>query len=482
MWYNVDKGPAMKRRIVSIFILLLFLLAMPLALAGVGFGLPAQYSKTYYAELPRLFGKLKETEGKKIVVIGNSGVAFGLDPYLVEREVDGYAVCPFGLYGAIGTKAMMDLSRVNIGEGDIVLLAPEQTRQSLSLYFNSEYVWNAVDGNYGLLRYLRNPGEMVGGFPGFASRKFGYFTQGNAPDPTDVYAVSSFDKNGKMTYDRPYNLLPLGYDGVSRISYDPAVFSPDFAEYVNAFNRFVTGRGATLYFAFAPVNASGIAVGTTSEGIDAYYDAVDALLDCPILGDPHRYIFESDWFYDSNVHMNSAGSEVYTAQLIRDIKVAVGDPTAVEIVLPEKPQRPAGEEPDDDGPDAAFFTYEESGDGWNITGLTENGRTMSVIRIPDFYHGKKVLSFDETVFAGNDRLEELRLGKYIYGIADRSFDGCINLKRLYVCPDNEPSRCVVYFALLDGAPQCRIYVPKERASAYANDYFWSRYGAYLEEY
>ncbi len=471
----------MKRVAVTIVIVVSLLLAMPAALLCVGFCLPPQYSATYYAVLPKMLERLRSAEGKKIVVIGNSAVAFGLDPDLMHGEFPEYTVCPFGLYGAIGTKAMIDLAKDNISEGDIVILAPEQMSQSMSLYFNSEYLWNAADGDFSLLTGLENGGEMVAGFPAYVGRKFGYYINGNAPVPTDVYAAASFDDHCKMIFERPYNKLPLGYDA-SRISYADGTLSPDFAEYVNEFHRFIKKQGATLLFGFAPVNLSGIETGTSEADIERFYDHADSLLDCELLGDPRGYVFESDWFYDSNVHVNSAGSVLYTDRLVRDLKAYLLDDSPVSIEIPQKPQAPDDEPSGEDGEDAALFEYEESGTGWNITALSEEGRGRAVITIPDFYRGKRVLSFSASVFRNDTALEELHLGKYIFGIEDGSFGGCAGLKRLYVHPDRQPSECSVYFALLEGAPACRVYVPADLLTAYANDYFWSRYGAYLEGY
>ena len=471
-----------KRNVLAIVVTLIFLISIPVSIVCVGFCLPAQYGKTYYAVLPKMFNKLKETSGKKIVVVGNSAVAFGLDPKLAESELDGYTVCPFGLYGAIGTKAMMDLSRVNIGEGDVVILAPEQISQSMSTYFNGEYLWNAADGNFGMLKYLKNAEQMTGSFVGYVGRKYGYYSKNSAPSPTDVYASSSFDDDLKMTFERPYNKLPLGYDPIGTISYKTQIFSREFADYINEYNDFVTSRGAKLLFGFAPVNAQGIETGTQVGDIDAFYDYADALLDCEILGSPHGYIFESDWFYDSNVHMNTAGSAVDTDRLVRDLKAILGDSSPVDNQLPEKPIAPDDDETGDDGKDAALFNYESEGTGWKIVSLTEEGARVSSIEIPDFYKGKRVLSFAPSVFGGNTAIEEIRVGKYVYAIEDKSFSGCTNLKRLYMPKGNLPSKCAAYFALLEGAPECMIYVPENLLSEYANDYFWSRYAAYLKGY
>ncbi len=473
----------MKRKaLFAIICFLILVFIMPISVIGIGFGLPAQYGNTYYAVLPKMFQKLKNTEGKKIVVIGNSAVAFALDSKLAESELEGYSVCSFGLYGAIGTKAMMDLSRVNIGEGDLVVLAPELLSQSLSLYFNSDYIWNAVDGDFSMIQYIKNRLNMSAGFTSYASRKFKYFRDGSAPDPQDVYAASSFDENCTMIYDRPYNKLPLKYDAGSKIAYETEIFSPDFIDYVNEFNDYVNAQGGELLFGFTPVNALGIALGTTDEDVHDFYDQLDGLLTCELLGNPFDYIFDSDWFYDSNVHVNSAGAIVYTDRLVRDLKIHLNDPSPVEIELPEKPQVPDFEETGPDGKDAALFTYEALESGWTITSLTEEGKTATSVEIPNFYQGKKVLSFDASVFAGNAVIEEIYIGKYIYTIDGGSFNGCTKLQCLYLPKDIQPSDCSVYLDLLKGAPNCKIYVPEEKLLDYINDYFWSRYGAHLVGY
>ena len=469
----------MKKKVLRILTIIILVLSFPLVMLLFGFGMPAQYGNTYYAVLPKMFKKLKDTEGKKIIVIGNSAVAFALNSQLVESEIEGYSVCPFGLYGAIGTKAMMDLSKVNIGEGDIVVLAPELQSQALSLYFNSEYIWNAVDGDFSMLQYIKNGDNMAAGFVGYVGRKFNYYSNNSAPNPQDVYAASSFDDNCTMIYDRPYNQLPLKYDAINRVAYESEMFSPGFVEYLNEFNDYVNAQGANLLFGFTPVNVQGIALGTTEEDIYNFYNEIDELLDCEILGSPFEYILDSDWFYDSNVHVNSAGAVVYTDRLVRDLKAHLSDASPIEIEIPEKPQVPDVDETEEDGKDAALFTYEKVENGWNITALTEEGKTATSIEIPNFYQGMKVLSFDASVFAGNTVIEEIYIGKYIYAIDGGAFDGCVNLQRLYLPKDIQPSDCIVYLDLLKGAPNCKIYVPQEKLLDYLYDYFWARYGAYI---
>ena len=142
-----------KGLVISIIISSICLVAIPLTVLSFGFGIPAQFDETYYGELPYMFKRLKKADKGKIVLVGNSAIAFGARSDLLKEEL-GKEVVTFGLYGAIGTKAMMDLSKVGIKKGDMIVLSPEISEQGLSLYFSSENMWMAIDGHYDMLSYL----------------------------------------------------------------------------------------------------------------------------------------------------------------------------------------------------------------------------------------------------------------------------------------------------------------------------------------
>ena len=91
---------------------------------------PPAYSDTFVGALNEKCDRLKEIEGEKIVVVGGSSVAFGVDSALLSRYT-GMPVVNFGLYAALGTKLMLDLSLPHIGEGDIVVISPELDPQTL---------------------------------------------------------------------------------------------------------------------------------------------------------------------------------------------------------------------------------------------------------------------------------------------------------------------------------------------------------------
>ncbi len=473
----------MKKLILKILIVALFLLAVPLSLLLVGFCTPAQYGETYYAELPAMYERLKRAEGKRIVVVGGSSVAFGLRGDLMEEAFEGYTVCPFGLYGSIGTKFMMDLAKDEIREGDIVLLLPEQGEQSLSLYFGAEHVLKAADGHFGLLSHVayEDLGNLAGSFPAFVSQKYGYLLSGEPPVPTDVYARASFDENCMLVYDRPCNIMQGGVAPMEA-DFGTDVASAEFLGYVNEFARTLTRRGAQVLFGFAPLNVASLRAGTEESMIEAYRAHLAEQLCCEVMGTPLDYLFEREWFYDSNVHCNSAGAVVYTRRLVRDLKGCLGDDSPTEIELPEKPPLPAPEEEEGDDVHAGMFLYEADGDGLRIVGMTEEGKALVSVTVPVRAQGKRVTGFSAETFAGNSVVEEICLQSNIRSIEDGSFAGCSALKKLRMAPGQEPGRCNVFFALTEGAPYMKVYVERALLSAYANDYFWSRYADRLVGY
>ena len=106
---------------------LLAILAMisPFAIViGAATLTPSQYSNAFVGALNEKYDRLYSIEEEKIVIVGGSSVAFGVDSAMIEKYT-GMPVVNFGLYAALGTKLMLDLSRGAIGEGDIVILSPE---------------------------------------------------------------------------------------------------------------------------------------------------------------------------------------------------------------------------------------------------------------------------------------------------------------------------------------------------------------------
>ncbi len=449
------------------------LLAAPLTLLAGGFLLPAQYDSAFLGELKYKCQRLDETEGQRIVFVGGSAVAFGIDSALVEEELPDYTAVNFGLYAALGTKVMLELSQDSIREGDIVILLPEQQEQALSCYVNGEALWQGLDGAFYLLGRLERADwdSLAGQFPTFAARKLGYVLSGDTPALTGVYSRASFNEYGDIVAeDCTNNIMSGGYDSTTPILFREDLPEEDFVTVLNEYIDTLTARGATVWYYFCPMNALAVEEGVD---LDGYYDSLQSKLHCYVLGDPSNSVLEAEWFYDTNFHLNASGKTVYTRQLIRDIKAMLGDTSPTDIALPDQPALAEIAAAQGDNSDAGCFRYEIQDGEAVLTGLTEEGQHRTTLTVPTELEGCPVTALGADVLAGNTALRSVTLQAGLSTIEDGAFRGCTALMEI-ILEGMTPSDCLVGQGLLEGT-KATIYVEAEQLTAFRLDYTWSQY-------
>lgn len=402
-----------------------------------GFGLPVQFGDTFMGELKSKYERLKETSGKRIVLVGGSGVAFDCDSALMDDFFPSYEIVNFGMYAGLGTKAVMDLSENYIHEGDIVILSPEQSRQTLSNYFNGEYMWQAADGAFGMLRDLKSENfeAMLGNFPRFALEKLNYVMKGQKPQTDSIYQKKSFNIYGDIELDTcRENILPNGYDVNQKVRFTEDVVQPEFMDYMNDWAKRLEKKGAVVWYRYCPVNKLSV---EDMDDLAAYDVFLRQKLDFPVIGNPENSLMEAEWFFDTNFHLNQPGKEVNTVQLIRDMKAMLGDDRAVTVELPEKPHRTWG----DVSAETRIWTAKDS----------------------ETYQGEETIVIPENVTQ----------------IEDYAFSNCAGLKQI-VLEQKDPSKCIVGQHLLDGTG-AEILVPQMSVDSYKRNYFWSVYAGRIGE-
>ena len=464
----------MKRSILAALLVFLLLVTIPLGLCAAFLTTEDQYTETYYGVLKSMYDRLKEAEGKRIILVGGSAMAFGLNVSFLEAELEGYTVCPFGLYGTIGTKAMLELARPCIREGDIVILSPEISALPLSLYFSSGELWKAAESDLSMVLHSGDLEAMLGSFPAYVADRFAYARTGS-PNAQGVYTAASFDENCQMIYPREYNIMPALHDPDEPVTFDPELLDEALLDYLNAYYRYCAGRGAALYYNFCPVNRMAI---SGSADIQGYYQRLMTELDFPVLGDPNNYILDAEWFYDSNFHVNTAGALVYSAQLTEDIKSVIGDTSPTPFEMPEKPLVPIATA-DGDNRDAHCFTYEVLEGGIRLTGRTAEGMGRTALVLPSVIDGMPVIAFSQELFEGDVYLEEITIPATVRSILNDSFLGCANLKKIILTAAIPNSS--VGTGLLNGCQNARIILPdKDSYLSYIVNYYWAQYASRMD--
>ena len=454
------------RKSTKTLIAVLLILMLPISqLLLAAAALPDFYGETYYAELPALYQRLYETEGKKLILIGGSSVAFGVDTGLLEGILAeygfDYTVCPFGLYAAVGTSVMLELAEDALSPGDVVVLTVEPTSETMSDYFGATAFWKCCESTPEMLRHLSKAKQsaMAGNYIPYLQERFGLWLGGNTIQPEGVYAKSSFDETGNLVYERAGNAMALGYDTSAPIELSAVSIQPEFAAQVNKFCAKAASVGATVYFSFAPMNRSAL---TDEAAVNGYFTLCNETFVCPIISDPNRYVLDSGWFYDSNFHLNSAGAELRTCLLAEDLLAALGCYAPVAYEFPQMPASIA-QTTQNEG-DAASFLLEALGEGWLISGLTESGMQQTALAVPSAVDGKPVVGFTEDALTGADQLVELTLPESVESIPDGLFASCAKLERLILA--HRTKLCSIGDDPFGGAPDLRIFVPKESYPLY----------------
>lgn len=463
----------MKQHIKTVIILLLLLALLPVTVLATGIAMPDYYQESYYAQLPAMYHRLKEAEGPKIVVVGGSNVAFGLDSALMEELLAekgfDYTVCPFGLYAAVGTSAMLELSENSLGEGDIVILAFEPTSETMSTYFGATAFLKCMENAPELFLHLSRTKQdaLVGNYVSYVQERYEIFRSGLLPQVQGVYAKASFNNRCDMIFDRPGNIMPLGYDTAAPVDLAAVTVAQDFAQQVNDYCKAARSAGAQVYLSFSPVNRTAL-VGEEQETVSTFFEMCNTTFDCPIISDPRNYIMDSGWFYDSNFHLNSAGAVVRTCLLTEDILAWLGCYGELAYDLPPMPGSAAASY--ESAGDAAWFEYEsianQNGEtlGYLISGLSESGRDRTELTVPAQYQGKPVVGLTTDSLANAAVLEILRLPETVESLPDGLFGQCPSIKQLIL--EHTSRLCAVTDHTFDGADQLKVFVPSEAFSMY----------------
>jgi len=472
-----------KNWIRFICIALAALIPFLLAAASLLF-LPKAYGETFLGELADKYELLKTTKEKKIVIIGGSSVAFGFDSAYIEEKT-GYKVVNFGLYATLGTKMMLDLSEVNIAEGDVILLAPELDSQTLSLYFNSTSAWQGIEGDLSMLRYIGsdNYGALLAQLPEYLSKRAGYAVSGDKLSPAGIYRHDSFNEYGDIVYPREYNVMTFMYDRSQTITLDKSIVDPDFLDYLNDYIDRAEHKGAKVYFTFCPMNKSALDKATTAESIEAFYSYLDESLHCDVISNPNDAIMDEGYFYDTNYHLNDAGVVVHTSLVTADLLRVLGKDGQAVIELPEPPGKKPEETVDPsqgytEDPNEKYFIYDDFGGVLRITGVADEARYLTSLELPSTAKGIKVQVIGANAFASCEALTEVIIGDSYSLIEDGAFAGCSTLSRIVMNRENADSLEASQDVFAGAPNKLKIYFNTTSAfSTFSGGYWWGFHAA-----
>lgn len=255
---------------------------------------------------------LEEAKENKMILVGGSNIAMGIDSNMLEKEFN-YDVINMGINAGLGLRFMLNDAKQYLEEGDVVIIAPEYSQFTWAL--NGESVLNimlkevpksinSIDINH-LATLLANT-------PEFLRNRIAVTIKGNNDLETE-YGRSAYDSNGDMV-----SHLGKKSKSVNPVNAKMGDIDQEAIKCLNKFYEYATEKGVKVYLSYPVL-------------FDQQYNVwkndianLDKVLknncNIPIISLPSEYIYNKNEIYDTIYHVNEEGRYKRTTQLVKDLR------------------------------------------------------------------------------------------------------------------------------------------------------------------
>ena len=293
----------------------LFLLSAVLVFALHFFVIGNQNLGSFQAALLDKTERLRSIDEPKIILIGNSNLAFGVDSQRIQDAL-GMPVVNMGLHGGLGNAFLENMGKLDISEGDIVVVChsdydddgtiPDPALAWITVEMHPEF-WKLIPA--------KAIPQMLKAYPSYLYSSAVRFLTGspkNVPETGTSYSRAGFNAFG--------DVCVRGED--SFVFTEGSVVVPQVGEEtaarLNELNRYILSRGATMVVAGYPIGSGEF---TPAEAeFDAFEAQLREALDCPVISQFADYYLPYSCFYDTVFHLNDEGVKLRTGQLIADLQ------------------------------------------------------------------------------------------------------------------------------------------------------------------
>ncbi len=311
----------------------LVLLALSIVLSGLLIGqIDAQAGDdNYLAAVLEKERIIRGAESPKIVLVGGSNLAFGIDSRMIEDSL-GMSVVNMGLYAKLGLKYMLAQVRPYIRQGDVVLVVPEydqffgdfadgdNTLSTALLYAPNDRIGDFIR-SYSIVDVVLRPRveNVRRSFLRGLATAVGKEDQFFPPDTNPVYNRRSFNEYGDV-------VSHLGKKGLNPDSIyvgplpSMGSFNGETLDQLNEIADEAALQRAHSYFLFPSYHDGAYAI--NAEAIDELTRRLSTGMRIPILGNASDFAYPKNYFFDTRFHLNEEGRRVRTIDTIRMLREA----------------------------------------------------------------------------------------------------------------------------------------------------------------
>lgn len=270
---------------------------------------------------------LAADQARKIVFVGGSNLAYGLDSQLVEQAT-GLRTVNMGMNGYLGVRFMLEEVKPDLREGDVVVLSFEYDSFVKSVDGTGSDLLMVSKARPGNLRFLTwsQRLEVLLALPFAAQQKLlrvvreggrsvrGVADEEDELDLDSIETLGGFNSHGDLTkhlgitWPRPRE---QGLD-LTELPLDPELVPllRDFAKEMQA-------RGVAVKMSYGPVLVDFYA--KHQAAVDRLHEALSAAAPVELLGKPSDFVLPEPLFFDTVFHLTAEGRAQRTAKVVEQL-------------------------------------------------------------------------------------------------------------------------------------------------------------------
>ncbi|OJV19703.1 MAG: hypothetical protein BGO21_21820 [Dyadobacter sp. 50-39] len=267
---------------------------------------------------------LRRTDGlaagsPRIVVIGGSNVAYGLDSKRIQDALH-IPVINAGLHASLGMKFYLTDVKPYIREGDIVVVIPEYSQYYTDTFYGNIELVSVLFDVYPDSRKeidIKQWLHLMRFIPFYAATKLKLSKEPGRIGPVGVYDRKAFNSYGDAYVH--WTMPGKKFNPGQKVSEDQQV-NPEAIKLLIDFQHFVKGKKATMLL-LPPVFQSTSFV-NQKPMIDKIYQSIKKN-HLPVIAEPERYELPDSLFFDTASHLILPGIERRSDLVIEDLARAI---------------------------------------------------------------------------------------------------------------------------------------------------------------
>jgi hypothetical protein len=270
-----------------------------------------QQSESYLCAVYDKLELLESTKAPRILLVGGSNVAFGINSALIQEQT-GLRPVNLGLHAGLGLAVHLRLAEQHLREGDVVVLMLEYDLLSTdSIDGQAETIASFVESYPEGSKFFESTAAS-NGLKSFLDRDalrsaHQWVKRARCrifSDKPSVYRRSGFNQYGDMVahHGQRGSLVKTG-----RL---PKASPQRLAQAVHILEQFTSvcrERGALVFLSFPPIPEATFQ--QSENEIKEIHVALEESLDIPIINIPSELVFPLDHFFDTQYHLNRVAAD-----------------------------------------------------------------------------------------------------------------------------------------------------------------------------